>query len=404
MRLPSILLIGEAAAPTGFARVSRSIFTRLADRYRIAQLATRYGGESHDLPWPLIVAKDGDDPYGFGRAAQVVREVNPDLIFSVYDMSFLVGYMRRIREVKHNAAVVFYVPVESGPIDSRILKELGHADRLVAYTEYGRNELLAAAARVPSKLEIDVIPHGVDLDCFHPLAADRREARALGRKALKLVEPYWQDAFIVLNANRNMERKRIDLTVRGFATFASKRPNAYLYLHMGVLERGWHVQELAERYGISDRLLLTTDAANHPNESNTFLNALYNACDVGITTSSGEGWGLPNFEHAATGAALVMPRHTALAELWKDAADFLDPVITLNWPGTLASQYIVSDVDLAAALMRLHDDVAHRELRSRQACHVAHDERYRWDVIANQWDTLFRQILNNQARDTNTGN
>jgi D-inositol-3-phosphate glycosyltransferase len=393
MQHPSVLLIGEAAAPTGYARVSRSLFERLQDRYRITQLATRYEGGAHDLPWPLIIARNGDDLYGYSRIAQVIQEVQPDLIFSVYDMSLLVGYMRCIREVKHHAAIVFYVPVEAGPIDPRIPEELSAADCLVAYTKYGRNELLAASYRLAAPPRIEVIPHGVDLNCFYPLSTDRQEARMLGRRMLKLTDPHWQNAFIVLNANRNMERKRIDLSMRGFAAFARHRPNAYLYLHMGMLERGWHLQVLAERYGIAGRLLLTTDTAMHPNVSNSFLNALYNACDVGISTSSGEGWGLLNFEHAATGAALVLPRHTALAELWSGAADFLDPVITLNWPGTLASQFIVNDLDLAAALTRLYEDPVHLAMRARQAFEVTQDEHYHWEKIALQWDALFQELL-----------
>ena len=392
-KTPSVLLIGEAASPTGYARVSRSIFERLVDRYQITQFATRYDGGSHDLPWPLIIASRDDDPYGYSHIAALIRDLSPDLIFSVYDISLLIGYIRQIREVPHHAAIVFYVPVESGPLDPRIAQEFESVDCLVAYTQYGRNELRAAAASIAKTPRIEVIPHGVDLNRFYPLSQNRQEARLLGRNHLQLRDAHWQDAFIVLNANRNMERKRIDLTIRGFATFSRNHPDAYLYLHMGMLERGWHLQTLAERYGILDRLLLTTDAGMHPNESDFFLNALYNACDVGISTSSGEGWGLLNFEHAATGGALVLPRHTALAELWDGAAACLDPVMTLNWPGTLASQYIVNDLDLASKLTRLYEDRSHLAMRANQAYEVAHNRTYRWDTIATQWDALFQEIL-----------
>ena len=51
--------------------------------------------------------------------------------------------------------------------------------------------------------------------------------------------------------------------------------------------------------------------------SNDDLNRLYGACDVGVNTSCGEGWGLVSFEHALTGAAQVVPRNSVCEELWE---------------------------------------------------------------------------------------
>ena len=48
------------------------------------------------------------------------------------------------------------------------------------------------------------------------------------------------------------------------------------------------------------------------------LNLVYNACDVGVNTCIGEGWGLVNFEHAATATAQVVPDHTSLKEIFSE--------------------------------------------------------------------------------------
>jgi len=45
------------------------------------------------------------------------------------------------------------------------------------------------------------------------------------------------------------------------------------------------------------------------------LNLLYNACDVGLNTASSEGWGMVSFEHAATGAAQIVPRSWVCGEV-----------------------------------------------------------------------------------------
>jgi len=48
-----ILIIGDAVAPTGFARVIRSIFQPLQNDFELHQLATRYDGQPHNYPWQL---------------------------------------------------------------------------------------------------------------------------------------------------------------------------------------------------------------------------------------------------------------------------------------------------------------------------------------------------------------
>ena len=87
---------------------------------------------------------------------------------------------------------------------------------------------------------------------------------------------------------------------------------------MGVEDCGWNIVLLAKRHGIEDRLILTAHMPFLPVVSNRVLNCIYNACDVGINTSIGEGWGLVSFEHAATGAGQIVPRHSACEELWRD--------------------------------------------------------------------------------------
>ena len=59
--------------------------------------------------------------------------------------------------------------------------------------------------------------------------------------------------------------------------------------------------------------------------SDADLNRLYNACDVGINTSMGEGWGLVSCEHGAAGAAQIVPDHTGCAELWRGRGELIPP-------------------------------------------------------------------------------
>ena len=392
---PKILIIGDAAAPTGFARVLRSIFEPLQGHYELHQLATRFEGGPHDYPWPLYPAGKAGSRYGFDQIAMLVDQLQPAIVFLLYDIVFQVQYLEHLRTAAAQPRIVFYSPVESGPIAPEIIQRLGGLSRYVVFSEYGRQEIESGLQIVREKdpafqfPALEMIPHGVDTEKFFPLP-DKAEAR----RQMRLDDSEHRDAFIVLNANRNMPRKRIDLTIHGFALFAKDKPaNVKLYLHMATEDIGWNVLILAKRYGIFDRLIMTQADNSRPTFSDEQLNYLYNACDVGINTTTGEGWGLPSFEHAATRAAQIVPRHTSLADLWKDAAEFVEPVMRLTYPGDLTHAHIVTPEGVADALQRLYEGREHREKLADAAYRNATRSEFSWAAIATRWRRLFDQML-----------
>jgi len=403
---PCILIIGEAVAPTGFARVIRSVFSRLMDHYELHQLATRYDSGPHDWPWTLHVASQGASVYGYDQVVPLVDTLRPALVFLLYDISFQPVYWAHLRLAIWQPPVVMYTPVEAGPIAPEIIEPLEGVARYVMYNEFGRGVIADSLAAIRTRRPdfgfspLDVIAHGVDQDHFFPLSASAAGSanevarRLAARQQLGIDTPETRGAFIVLNANRNMPRKRIDLTLQGFAQFARDKPaNVKLYLHMATEDSGWNVLLLAKRYGIFDRLIMTRADNQRPAFDDATMNALYNACDVGLTTSTGEGWGMVAFEHGATRAAQVMPRHTSLAELWDGAAEFIEPVCSMTWPGNLTEGQVVSAEGVAAALQRLYEDSAHRDRLAHRAYANAHRPEFAWDVVAAQWRRLLDDTI-----------
>lgn len=395
-----ILIIGDGGVPTGFARVIRSIFEPLKDDFELHQLATRYDGRPHDYPWKLYRADAGKSVYGYDQILPLIEKIQPNIVFLLYDIPYQIPYLKELRKARPQPQVVMYSPVESGPIAPEMTRELGGVSRYVLYTDYGRREIAASVDTVRQQEtdftfpKLEVIPHGVDTDRFYPLSDDDTARRIEARRAMKLDDFEHRDAFIVLNANRNMPRKRIDLTIQGFAEFARDKPaNVKLYLHMATQDTGWNVIALARRHGIYDRLIMTRADNVAPDFSDEQLNLLYNACDVGITTTTGEGWGMVTFEHAATRAAQIVPRHTSLADLWEGAAQFVDPVMKLTWPGNLTDGHIVSPQGVAAALQRLYEDRTYRDALAHAAYQNATRPEFKWSSAVAQWKKLFEETI-----------
>lgn len=394
---PRILIVGDAVAPTGYARVIRSIFEPFRDRLDLVQVATRYDGQRHDWPWRLLAAADSGDPYGWAGLPGIIDEYRPGLVFLLYDLGYQVRYLSRIRAALWQPPVVVYSPIEGGPIEAEVLETLSGAARYVVFTEAARAILLesldragpGAAARFPP---VDVIPHIVDTTLFRPLEPGGSGVRRSGKRMLGL--DAGAEAFLVLNANRNLPKKRLDLTIEGFAQFARGKPaSVRLYLHTSIDGPAWDLRLLARRHGVADRLVLTSPKPGAPSVSNAALNAIYNAADVGVNTSSSEGWGLVAFEHAATGAAQIVPDTQVLRSLWQEAAVFLPPVATMTYTGDHTTGVVVSPEGVAAALERLYADAAWRGEMAERARGRATDPGLRPEAVAARWREVLRSVL-----------
>ncbi len=403
-RIP-ILAVGDAAAPTGFARVLHGILDRVKHKYEIHHLGINYSGDPHDAEWKIYVAQLGGDAYGINRLQQLIERAKPRLVFMVNDVWILGRYAPILKKYKDNLKTVMYFPVDGEPIDSDFVKQLDGVDQLVAYNQFGKRVMQQAINEVRRESpdfkasEIEVIPHGVDAQLFYPYSKKPeiggiKRGRLRAKKALLPNTKDFLDSFIVLNANRNQPRKRIEITMQGFALFAENKPdNVKLYLHMGAEDMGWNLMSLARRYDIEGRLIISNTSKETPTDSVKRLNIIYNACEVGINTSMGEGWGLVSFEHAATGAAQIVPRHTACEELWQGAAEMLEPVFTVTVERVLTEGKFVSPKGVAEALDRLYRDPEYLREMSEAAYLNATRPEYKWKNIARQWDALFQKLL-----------
>jgi hypothetical protein len=236
---------------------------------------------------------------------------------------------------------------------------------------------------------ITVIPHGVTPGQFYP--TDKAEARRkLGLKP---------ESFIVFNGNRNQFRKRIDITIKAFAAFAVDKPEAMLYLHMGLKDQGWDIMEVfareMSRVGLdpNNRIIMTSNQPNPPNVSVEMLNDIYNACDVGVNTCKGEGWGLVNFEHAACRVAQVVPDHTSCKEIFEGCGELIrcDHVdVDTNYAREMPCP---SSDHLTEILNELYHCPEYCQRVADDCYNRVTDTQFAWDTVASQFGGVFEEVL-----------
>lgn len=396
-----LLILGDAVAPTGFARVIYEIISPLVSDFEIYQLGVNYQGDAHHWPWKIYKAHEKNGPFGIDILPDMLEEIKPGLIFILGDDLIFTEWMHIIENWsgRKNAKVIVYFPVDSHPIVPAAARSLTLADRLFTFTHFGKKCIQKSFEREACKenVRIEVIPHGISSSDFYPIHKDIHyhlspEGRLQAKRNLFGNNTQFEHSFIVLNANRNQERKRQDITIRGFAIFAANKPaSVRLYLHCGIKDLGWSVIDLAQREGIIDRLILTTDKPGKPSVSNAELNTIYNACEVGINTSSCEGWGLVSFEHAAAGGAQIVPDHTGPGEIWVQCAEMLTPCTSITDMDRLTEQYIISPDTVADSLEKLYNNQNHYFNMSIAAYEKATGSQYSWKTISTQWKTIFME-------------
>lgn len=300
--MKKVLCLFDYVARTGFGTVSKNIVHELKKHYgnklHLDIIAINYFGEpfQEDENTYVISARLNDvkdDPYGRYFFLKVLKENDYDGIFIMQDLGVIVSFMDVLVHIKqekkdNNKKVfksIFYTPVDCKLV-YQLVKGLEFFDLLVTYTEYGRKEI----NRVRPELKVKVIPHGNNSKDFYPEKDEAFRKEYFGENA---------DKFIITNINRNQPRKDFPNTIFGFIEakeqWNKNIPEPFLYLHTHPKDpMGWDIRAIM----LQTNLVEDKDYKLLPKEyeeggcTTEIMNKIYNASDVHLTTTLGEGWGM----------------------------------------------------------------------------------------------------------------
>jgi glycosyltransferase involved in cell wall biosynthesis len=384
-----LVFYGDApCVATGFGKVSSNILPVLhqTGNYEIYCFGVNYMGVPHPYPfqiYPMLPNPQGD-PYGREKIQQVLPNMEFDVAFFLQDsfiMTFIPNVINECRRRGRNFRTLAYFPIDGTPWREWI-EAMSFADVPVTYTQYGYKECVKAYPEIANKLQ--VIPHGINTKEFFPLPEQERKQKR---------EAYFREhanKFIVINVNRNQQRKDIPRCMMAFREFKKQCPNSILYLHMAEKDVGWDLVRLSDNMGMK----LGEDVLFPPNFNvNTgypvsVVNDLYNCSDVNISTTQGGGWELSSVEGMATKTPCIFPDNTALTEIFSDGRGFL--VRSGDSPNffhvnTMDNEILrpLADVNgYAKYLKRLYEDKQKGGRIARQMT----DKAYAWVMNNLQWD------------------
>ena len=385
-----VLFISDLVIQTGFSTVAHNIIKNIKEDFEVVGLGVNYFGDPHTLGIDVFPAmnRPGGNIYGLDRAVQLLISDDFDLVFILNDawvISYYLDMFKAHVPKERIPPIVVYFPVDSMGHDPEWYKNFDMV-QAVTYTEFGRKVVNAAAPQVKPL----VIPHGVESADFYKINETRAPAReTLFKDQFRDLGNY-EDLFIVLNANRNQPRKRLDITFAGFSLFSRNKPDTVkLYMHCGITDASINVIKESRRYDIERRLIISANVHGPMQLPVERLNLIYNACDVGVNTSLGEGWGLTNIEHAIAGGVQVVPRHSSCEEIFNDCSLLMETITNFTLDNSETVGKLTTPQELARCLEVLYRNPDLRRELSDKGLKKFSQPTYQWKKIAETWKELF---------------
>jgi len=274
-------------------------------------------------------------------------------------------------------------------------------DAVIAFTPYWRKTVRILGLR--KDIPCFVFPHGFDHELYYPIP----------RKTARIFFNLPDDAFVILNLNRNQPRKRWDHTMIAFAELTAElykytqanpgKQFRSIRLMVGTtLDGPWDIKEVYQHelhlrgvpIEFAEQFIV---AISNPQQlSDKDINVLYNACDVGINTCEGEGYGLCQIEHLAVGAPQVCPKIGGLQEYLNNENS---TVVDAKWKyyidkgrdGIGGIAEIGDPIEYGQALWKYYMDPALCEKHAKQGRKdiLTH---YRWETVVEYFYHLIKHI------------
>ena len=412
---------------TGYATITRNILNGLSDEFEIHHLA--HNLPSQTLP-PGLTFQDGTklnfwihgsgrQPYCQDLIIPKINELQPDFFCVLLDTFMLYPWIMNYNFAP--AKSLFYFPSDGGGcLPQGCENVIKHFNVPVAMARFGNRQVKEIHG-----IDTHYIPHAVDTDLFRPLSKMEKdkiksEMVVEGFNGVKM-QGFLKDKFVVGTVARNQGRKMMDRTVKAFARFCKDKPDAVLYMHTDRQDAAavFDLTNLISRLGIENRVCFSP-IKYFDNFEYKEMNKVYNAMDLFLLSTSGEGFGIPTLEAASAGIPSVVTDYTTtyellvedgkcgipvpmvgmektMEEMLQEGMTFkqIDDLYTENSTitGSWAVERGLMDTKKAAEAMTiLYNAPEICEQMGRIGREKA-IKLYDWKIIIEQWRQLFRSML-----------
>lgn len=409
-----VLWLGDAGCNTGFGVATHGIGDRLVSQYGhdVHVLANNYRGDYFPTPMKLYrpdLVKTGD-VYGQSRIIELIGKIEPEVIIALNDPYILLRLLFRNKfdpdlVLARYAPFLAYMPVDG----TNFPHDWGRMPELVSGIEPLPSR--PAPSMIPVVMSrhghtlfpnAPLIPHGIDSQTFRPLtifdpiqasSGDFIASKADAKRLLQLPE----DSILILRVDRNSFRKNFADTWKAVAPVMHEDPRVHVWFHCKIEGDDVELAQVVSRdMSIADRFHWPADLNTWNGWTLQDLVAVYNAADIFVSTSMGEGFGLTLGEAAACGIPIVAQNVSSIPEVVGPGGILLEPE-RLYTPHSGEDQWLPDVTAFTDAIRTLvNDEGARRELGEAGRKHVV--ESFTWDDAARRFHELITAVGEKNSR------
>ncbi len=389
---------------SAYSKVTFESCTRLAELgHSVAHLpmgrANRMGKHVHK---GVLVYPSGLDPWGEDVALHRYADWKADLLIALKEPW--------VFNTIHKYAVNFvpFAIIDHSPVSPSITSRLHTAFRVLVPSRFAQRELKIAGVD-----NVTYLPHGVRTDLYRPLEGHKEDC-----KKQWFLDP---DDFTVLMVSMNRSRKMNPRAFRGYKRFLELNPDVKSHLiywgdmqprpggeategpiGLGVSDVGINLLPEIMRLGLGEAIRWPDGSmiaegvpewAGDDYVGGWDMVKLYNAADVLLFCTGGEGRGLPLYEAQACGVPVVTTNYAAGPEgVGAGLTVKADDYVVINTPGVRRA--LTSIDGMAEALTKIMN--SDREKLARRARSFA--ERYSWENVMEKYYTPFLEEAEDELK------
>lgn len=204
------------------------------------------------------------------------------------------GKVQELKENTPDTKWIAYCPQDGDPPMPQWNKVYSMADKVVAMSKYGQDVFKKYYG-----IDAPYIWHGVDSAVFQPTEKP----------------DHIKDKFVVGDFNRNQPRKQTVRPIQAFAKFAKDKDDVLLHLQKDWQDEfGWPLKYFTDIYGVTGKCIKPGKVGM----SREDVARVYNAWDVNLMCTGGEGFGLAFAESMMCGVPNIANDYTTSKELIDD--------------------------------------------------------------------------------------
>lgn len=403
-----ILMLADAGCTTGFGRVSHAIGDRLVRDYGhdIHVIAVNYSGDYWPTPMKLYLPDKlvKGDLYGQSRIVELLGDVMPEAILMLNDPYIILRILFRNKHdpdmvLARLRPIIAYMPVDGydfPAVWSSIPDLVKSTDQIQDSPAPSFHPVVMANHGRTMFPNAELIYHGVDSEVFHPVSAEHPvvmsngaviKSKADAKRALDL-DP---DGFMALRVDRNSHRKGYADSWKALVPLMKRHPKMHAWFHCKAEGDSVELpQVLLREPSVANRFHFPGNFNTKIGWNESDLVTVYNAADIFISTSQGEGFGLTLAEAAACGLPIVAQNVSSIPEVVGPGGILLEPErrITVDSGQDLWLPNVDAFTD---AIERLYLSRGLR--RDLGAAGRAHVSRLTWDEAARRFDELITKVV-----------